>query len=46
MERRDGILQLRLHTDGGPLHWGQEPYAELGQRYYDISSDPENRVVS
>jgi hypothetical protein len=23
MERHDGILQMRLHTDGGTLHWGE-----------------------
>ena len=45
MERRDGILQMRLHTDGGTLHWGEAPHAELGQCYYDVGSDPENRAV-
>lgn len=45
MARRDGILQMRLHTDGGPLHWGQEPHAELGQCYYDVGSDPNNCAV-
>lgn len=45
LERRDGILQMRLHTDGGTLHWGEEPHAELGQCYYDIGSDPENRAI-
>ncbi len=45
MERREGILQMRLHTDGGTLHWGEAAHAELGQCYYDIGSDPENRAV-
>jgi enoyl-CoA hydratase/carnithine racemase len=45
LERRDGILQMRLHTDGGTLRWGKEPHDELGQCYADIGSDPENRAV-
>jgi enoyl-CoA hydratase/carnithine racemase len=45
LERRDGILQLRLHTDGGALRWGKEPHDELGQCYYDIGSDLENLAV-
>jgi enoyl-CoA hydratase/carnithine racemase len=45
LERRDGILQMRLHTDGETLQWGENPHAELGQCYYDIGSDPENRAV-
>jgi enoyl-CoA hydratase/carnithine racemase len=45
LERSDGILQMRLQTNGGTLRWGQEPHDELDQCYYDISSDPENRAV-
>ena len=26
MERRNGILQIRFHTDGGPLQWGGVPF--------------------
>lgn len=45
MERRDGILQLRFHTDGGPLQWGALPHAEFGHAFSDIGRDPENKVV-
>ena len=45
MERRDGILQLTLHTNGGTLQWGSGPHSELPQVFNDIGSDPENRVV-
>lgn len=45
LERRDGILQMHLHTDGGTLRWGKTSHDELGQCYYDIGSDPENRAV-
>ena len=31
MQRRHGILQMTLHTDGGPLRWGFLPHAELPQ---------------
>lgn len=45
MERRDGILQVTLHTDGGSLRWGGVPHAELGMAFTDIGRDPENKVV-
>lgn len=45
MERRDGILQMQLHTDGGTLRWGESPHAELGRCFYDIGSDPDNKVI-
>jgi enoyl-CoA hydratase/carnithine racemase len=45
MERRNGILQMQLHTDGGTLRWGEGPHSELGKCFYDICSDPENKVI-
>jgi hypothetical protein len=45
MERSNGILQMTLHTDGGPLRWGFLPHGELPEAFYDIGSDHENRVV-
>ena len=45
MERRHGILQMALHTDGGPLRWGFLPHAELPEAFYDVGGDHENRVV-
>jgi enoyl-CoA hydratase/carnithine racemase len=45
MRREDGILELRLHSDGGPLVWGAEPHAELGHAFTDVGADRENRVV-
>ena len=44
-ERREGILQMTLHTSGGPLQWGTLPHNELGEAFGDVGSDPENRVV-
>ncbi len=45
MERRDGILQMTLHTDGDSLQWGGIPHQELPEAFADIGSDPDNRVV-
>jgi len=45
MERRDGILQITLHTSGDTLQWGVLPHRELPQVFADIGADPENKVV-
>ena len=44
-ERRDGILQMTLHTDGGPLRWGLDAQAELAKAFREIGGDRENRVI-
>ncbi|EEA04053.1 Enoyl-CoA hydratase/isomerase [Burkholderia sp. H160] len=47
-ERRDGVLQVRLHTDGGPLKWGalnRSIHSQLGEAFYQIARDLDNRVV-
>lgn len=45
MERKDGILQVTFHTNGGSLQWGQVPYIEFPKAFADIGSDRENKVV-
>jgi len=45
MERRDGILQLTVHTDGAPLQWGPVPHSEFAEAFHDIGGDPDNKVV-
>jgi enoyl-CoA hydratase/carnithine racemase len=45
LERRDGILQMTVHTDGGPLQWGLEPQAEFARAFADVGADPENRII-
>jgi enoyl-CoA hydratase/carnithine racemase len=46
MTRSDeGILEIRLHSNGGPLIWGAKPHTELGYAFTDVGCDPENRVV-
>lgn len=47
-ERREGVLLVRLHTDGGPLKWGAAAGAvheQLGDAFRSIGRDPANRVV-
>ena len=45
MERRQGILQMTFHTNGGPLQWGGGPHSEFPQAFADVGADPENRIV-
>src|SRR5712691_2714264 len=45
MERRNGILQITFHTNGGPLQWGLLPHREFTAAFADIGSDPDNQVV-
>ena len=44
-ERRDGILQMTLHTEGQSLRWGFGPHGELPEAFHDIGADRENKVV-
>lgn len=45
MERREGILQMTLHTKGADLKWGISAHEELSYAFYDIARDHENRCV-
>lgn len=45
MERRDGILQVSFHTDGGPFRFSGRAHRELGDAFLDIARDPENKVI-
>jgi len=45
LERRDGVLQVTLHTGGGPFAFSEPAHHDLGLLFYDISDDPENKVV-
>jgi enoyl-CoA hydratase/carnithine racemase len=46
-ERRDGILQVTFHSDGGPLIWGHigGAHAEFAHAFGDIARDTENKIV-
>jgi enoyl-CoA hydratase/carnithine racemase len=44
-DRKDGVLELRLHTQGGPLVWSPLAHRELGDAFADVASDSETKVV-
>ena len=45
MRRENGVLEMRFHTDGGPLRWGLGPHSELPDAFNDVGRDRDNRVV-
>src|ERR1700742_1346105 len=45
MRREDGILEVRMHTDGGPAKWGLELHRAFIPAFADIGHDPENECV-
>jgi enoyl-CoA hydratase/carnithine racemase len=48
MERSNGVLEVRLHTNERALKWGINPGAvheQLGEAFYAIGRDPDNRVM-
>ena len=45
MSRTDGILEVKLHTNGGPLHWSLLPHGELTRAFHEIGQDYENEVI-
>lgn len=46
MERSDdGVLEVTLHTDGGPFVLSRRAHTDMGTAWLDIAQDRENRVV-
>lgn len=45
MKREDGILEVRFHTEGGPLVWSFEAHADTEQAFLDINRDRDNEIV-
>jgi len=43
--REGGILQMTLHTDGGPVMWGGDPGEEMSRVWRQVGDDRENQVV-
>lgn len=43
--RQDGILEMTLGTDDGPLRWGRRAHLELEEAFLNIGRDRENQVV-
>jgi enoyl-CoA hydratase/carnithine racemase len=44
-ERQNNILQLTIHTDGGPIVWGGAPHEEMSRLWRDVGDDRENHVI-
>lgn len=45
MERRNGIILLRMHHNGGPVLWNEAMHNALPQAFHDVGNDPENQVM-
>jgi hypothetical protein len=45
MKREDGILEVALHSGGGPLVFNGYVHEALVGAFRDIGDDPENHVV-
>jgi enoyl-CoA hydratase/carnithine racemase len=44
-KREDGILEVRMHTDGGPCKWDLELHRVFIPAFADIHHDPENECL-
>jgi enoyl-CoA hydratase/carnithine racemase len=47
-DRSDGVLEMTLHTRGGPAKWGSSRdclHAELGDAFLDVARDRDNKVI-
>lgn len=45
MRRDEGILEMRFHTDGGPLQWNLLSHNEFERAFLAVGRDRENQVV-
>jgi enoyl-CoA hydratase/carnithine racemase len=45
LERSDGILEIRVHTEGKSLVWSALAHHELGDCFQQVSADRENKAV-
>ena len=45
LERQNGILQVQMHTAGGPVMYGLPIHNAWSQLWLDIGNDPDNEVL-
>jgi enoyl-CoA hydratase/carnithine racemase len=45
MKREDGILEVQMHSDGGPAIYDLKLHNDWAQLWYDIGNDPENELL-
>src|SRR4030042_955216 len=44
-ERKNGILQVRMNTHGGPVKWSFQMHQALAEAWSVIGHDPENELL-
>ena len=42
---KNGVLEIALHTDGGPLIFNGHTHEQFVDLFHAVGSDPDNRVV-
>ncbi|MEL1136101.1 enoyl-CoA hydratase/isomerase family protein [Desulfitobacterium sp. THU1] len=45
MTRKNGIIEVKMHTDGGPLKYVWSVHEAWGQAWREIGADHENQVI-
>lgn len=45
MERRDGVIMLRMHTQNKPIVWCAQSHRAVQQAIREAGADPENEVM-
>ena len=45
MERKNGIILVRMHTNNGPVIFNHQMHNAIGQIWHVIGNDPENEVM-
>ena len=45
MRRDNGVLEVQMHSDGGPAIYDLKLHNDWAQLWYDIGNDPENEVL-
>ncbi|KAL1908629.1 hypothetical protein Sste5344_005453 [Sporothrix stenoceras] len=43
--REDGILEVNVHSNGGPLQWNLEIHRPVVPAMRDINDDPDNEII-
>ena len=46
LERKNGIILVRMHTNGGPVKWSYQIHNALGQLWRVVGNDPENKKAT
>jgi enoyl-CoA hydratase/carnithine racemase len=41
----DGILEVKMHTDGGPMLWGAKPHGQLANMWSEVAMDDDNKII-